>query len=672
MWADGVPNLLIGLREGLEGGLVVSILLAALRRTDAKASPVPIWLGVLAAALLATGFGAVLTFSRSELSTAAQEAFGGTLSLIAVCLVTAMVFWMRRTARGLSGELSAKVSGAAQVGAAALALTAFLAVGREGLETALFLWTTVQAAGESAAPLAGAAVGIAIATLLCWLLYRSAVKINLGKFFSRTAVLLIVIAAGVLSYGLGELQGAGLLPGHTWLAFDLTATISPDEWWVTLVRGVTNLTPSMTWLQVVAYLTYLAGVMIVFFHKPSTAAEPAPEAEAKPQGAVATWLRRRWVAVTAAIAVPLLAAGVFALAVPTSQAGAEAQQVTITSSACAPDFSALQAGQQQFTVINKSGRSGEIYLIRPNDGGVIGEIEGIGPGTQRAMGVNLPAGDYAWRCQMSGAPEQLSATVAATGTGGTAPAAVLPVSGQDLDGPVGEYRDYVAPQLSILATQVDALHAALTGNDLTAAKAAWLPAQLTWERVGAAYGSFGDLASAIDGRPNGLPGGVGDPDFTGLRRIEFGLWHGQSAAELAPVADQLAQNVAQLREELPTVTADPADLPVRAHEILEDSLRDKLNGNNDQGAGTGYQETLADVEGTRVVLAELAPLLDARRPQLVTTAQAQLDTLEQALRATTGSPQAAPLAQRQRVNAAIGQALETLSIIPNLLEIRQG
>ncbi|GLY67315.1 iron uptake transporter permease EfeU [Amycolatopsis taiwanensis] len=669
MWADGVPNLLIGLREGLEGGLVVSILLAALRRTDAKASPVPIWLGVLAATLLAISFGAVLTFSRSELSTAAQEAFGGTLSLIAVCLVTAMVFWMRRTARGLSGELSAKVSGAARVGAGALALTAFLAVGREGLETALFLWTTVQAAGESTAPLAGATVGIVIAALLCWLLYRSAIKINLGKFFSRTAVLLIVIAAGVLAYGLGELQGAGLLPGRTWLAFDLTATISPDEWWVTVVRGVTNLAPSMTWLQIVAYVTYLAAVMILFFRKP--AAEPAPAAAAKPQAVPGKWLRRRWVAVTAAVAVPLLAAGVFALVVPASQAGAGAKQVTITASDCAPDFDALQAGQQQFTVVNKSGRVGEIYLIRPSDGGVIGEIEGIGPGTQRTMGVNLPAGDYAWRCEMSGTPEQLSATVAATGTGGVAPAAVLPVSAQDLDAPVHQYRDYVATQLSTLATQVDTLRAALAGNDLNAAKAAWLPAQLTWERVGAAYGSFGEFEAAIGGRPNGLPGGVDDPDFTGLRRIEYGLWHDQSAAMLTPVVDQLAQNVNQLREKLPTITADPADLPVRAHEILEDSLRDKLAG-NDQGAGTGYQETLADVEGTRVVLAQLAPLVEARRPQLVATAQAQLDTLEQALRATTASPGTAPLAERQRVNAAIGQALETLSIIPNLLEIRQG
>lgn len=669
MWADGVPNLLIGLREGLEAGLVVSILLAALKRMraeGAKTGSAPIWLGVLAAALLAISFGAILTFSRSALSATAQETFGGTLSLIAVCLVTVMVFWMRRTARGLSRELSAKVGDAIRVGAGALALTAFLAVGREGLETALFLWTTVQAAGESAAPLIGAAAGIGVAALLCGLLYRSAIRINLGVFFSRTAVLLVIIAAGVLAYGLGDLQDAGILPGRTWLAFDLTATISPDTWWVTLIRGVTNLTPSMTWLQVTAYVVFAAVVLIAFFRKPAAAEEPAAE---RTRSEPVPRLSKRW-AVAAAVVVPLLGAGLFAVLVPSS--GAQARQVTITASACAPDVGPVTAGTQEFTVANKSGRSGEIYLIRQSDGGVIGEVEGIGPGTRRTMPVNLPAGEYAWRCVMSGAPEQRSAAVVATGAGGTAPPAVVPVSEYDLEAPLKQYQDYVAPQLSTLATQVDILRASLSRGDLQGAKGNLLQAQLTWERVGAAYGSFGDIAEAIGRSPDGLPDGVADKDFTGLRRIEYGLYHGQSAADLAPVADQLAADVATLRSKLPTVTADPGDLPLRAHEILEDSLRDKLSGASDQGANAGYQETLADIDGTRVVLDELTPLLTPRRPDLVPTAKRQLDLLEQALKTTTAGPATAPLAERQRVNAATGQVLETLSLIPDLLEVRQG
>lgn len=146
MWDDAFPSFLIGLREGLEAGLIVSILIATLVRADAKSRLPQVWTGVLAAIALAMSFGAVLTFTAANLSATAQEAFGGVLSVIAVAFVTAMVFWMRRSARTFSGEIKEKVTGALTMGAGMLMLTSFLAVGREGLETALFLWTTARAA----------------------------------------------------------------------------------------------------------------------------------------------------------------------------------------------------------------------------------------------------------------------------------------------------------------------------------------------------------------------------------------------------------------------------------------------------------------------------------------------------------------------------------------------
>src|SRR5580700_8040100 len=165
-WADAVPNLLIGLREGLEAGLVVSILLAALRKATPadggrRVSSAPVWLGVLGAVMLAGSFAAVLTFSTSVLSSRVQEAAEGLLSVLAVGLVTGMVFWMRRAAAGLAAHLRGEVQRAVAVGAGALTVTAFLAVGREGLETTLFLWTAVRASGSTAAPLAGAGLGLA-------------------------------------------------------------------------------------------------------------------------------------------------------------------------------------------------------------------------------------------------------------------------------------------------------------------------------------------------------------------------------------------------------------------------------------------------------------------------------------------------------------------------------
>ena len=283
-WADAIPNLLIGLREGLEAGLVVSILLAALRKVappggNGRVSAAPVWLGVLGAVMVAGSFAAVLTFSDSVLSSRAQQAMGGLLSVLAVGLVTSMVFWMRRTAAGLSAQLRGDVQRAVAIGAGALTVTAFLAVGREGLETTLFLWTAVRASGATVAPLAGAAIGLGAAVLLCWLLYRRAVRLNVGLFFNRTAIALIVIAAGVLSYGLGDLQDAGLLPGQRWIAFDLTAHVDPNSWWVSIVTGVTELSPRMTVLQVVAWVTYLAVVIPAFVQAgraASAAKPPAP------------------------------------------------------------------------------------------------------------------------------------------------------------------------------------------------------------------------------------------------------------------------------------------------------------------------------------------------------------------------------------------------------------
>ena len=136
----------------------------------------------------------------------------------------------------------------------------------------------------TAAPLAGAALGLAAAVTLCWLLYRQAVRLNVGVFFSRTAIALIVIAAGVLAHGLGDLQEAGLLPGQRWIAFDLTAHVDPGSWWVSLITGATELSPRMTVLQVAAWVLYLAVVIPLFVRAGRPAAAAAPGAAVAQRG----------------------------------------------------------------------------------------------------------------------------------------------------------------------------------------------------------------------------------------------------------------------------------------------------------------------------------------------------------------------------------------------------
>ena len=240
-------NYLIGLREGLEAALVVGILVAYMARTGNRDRLAPIWTGALIAVAASFGVGALLTYTSRSLSFKAQETFGGAMSIVAVGFVTWMIFWMRRQARFLKGELHGKVDAAIAGGTVALAVMAFVAVGREGLETAVFVWSAVSAAGSGTGPVAGAMLGLLTATIIGWLLYKGSVRINLATFFTFTGAALVVVAAGVLAYGLHDLQEASVLPGLHSLAFDVSTAVPPSSWYGTLLKGVFNFSAATTW-----------------------------------------------------------------------------------------------------------------------------------------------------------------------------------------------------------------------------------------------------------------------------------------------------------------------------------------------------------------------------------------------------------------------------------------
>lgn len=270
-----LANFLIGLREGLEAALVVGILVAYLVRLGRRDLLPALWSGAGAAAGISLAFGALLTFGPSRLTFEAQEALGGSLSIVAVGLLTWMIFWMARTARHLKGDLQHRLDGAVVVGRRGVLVVALLAVGREGLETALFLWAGAQTAGRtSAGPLAGAALGLTVAIGLGWAIYRGAVRLDLRRFFGWTGAFLVVVAAGVLSYGVHDLQEAGILPGLGSLAFDVSHLVPPTSWYGTLLKGVFNLSPATTWLEAVAWVLYVVPVM-TFFVRTAWARPPA-------------------------------------------------------------------------------------------------------------------------------------------------------------------------------------------------------------------------------------------------------------------------------------------------------------------------------------------------------------------------------------------------------------
>jgi len=275
-------NFLIGLREGLEASLVVGILIAYLVKSNNRHLLPRAWMGVGIAVVISLAFGAALTFGPRGLTFEAQEAIGGTLSILAVGLITWMIFWMGKTARFLKRDLESKMDSALAAGTWSVTIMALLAVGREGLETTLFLWAGAQASGETWQPLVGALLGLAVAIVLGYAIYRGAVKLNLKTFFSWTGVFLVLVAAGVLAYGVHDLQESGVLPGLYNYAFDVSSTIAPTSWYATVLKGVFNFTPATTWLQAIVWTAYVVPVMYFFVRSAFFVRIPAKPQSAQP------------------------------------------------------------------------------------------------------------------------------------------------------------------------------------------------------------------------------------------------------------------------------------------------------------------------------------------------------------------------------------------------------
>ena len=266
-----LANLLIALREGLEAALVVSIIVAYLVKADRRDALPKLWIGVGLAALLPLATGAILTWGPKTLTFQAQEILGGTLSFVAVGLVTWMIFWMGKNARELKGELEGSLSRTLAEGGSGWGVVwiAVVAVGREGVETALFIWATVRSSIESSTmqTTAGVVTGLALAIVLGVLVYQGAVRINFRIFFATTGYFLVVVAAGIVAYGVGDFQEAGVLPGimsHAWdLSAHLPNSTSPLYWLYVLLQAMFQLNLQPTVLQVVGWCLYIVPVLVL-------------------------------------------------------------------------------------------------------------------------------------------------------------------------------------------------------------------------------------------------------------------------------------------------------------------------------------------------------------------------------------------------------------------------
>lgn len=259
-----LANYLIGLREGLEAALIIGILFAYLAKIERKSENFKLVIGTTLAILASVGVGFSLTLIADEASETAEVLIAGISSILAVVFVTWMIFWMARQSRNLSKHLHSKVDAAVAATGWSLAGVAFFAVIREGVETAIFIWTASRSTGDDTYPAVGATLGLLTASVLGYLIYRGALKLHLGTFFKYTGAFLILVAAGIGAYGIHELQEIHLLPFLTQTSYDVSSVIVEGSFVDTLLRGTIAFRSAPSVLETLVWVSYVVIVGTLF------------------------------------------------------------------------------------------------------------------------------------------------------------------------------------------------------------------------------------------------------------------------------------------------------------------------------------------------------------------------------------------------------------------------
>ena len=254
----------VTLREGLEAALIVGIIVAYLVKVGRREAVRFVAYGVAAAVAVSVVVGAAVVTTVGELPEVAQETFEGIAALLAVVVLTWMLFWMRRQGRAMKGELEASVDAALGRGSTlALAGLAFVAVAREGLETVLFMLAILGSSENVAVTMFGAVIGLVVAVAIGWAIFAMGVRVSLRQFFTVTGIVLIFVSAGLLAQAVHEFTEAGWLP-ETAVAFDLSGILSRDGLLGSVLAGLLGFRPAPTWSELIAYFAYLIPVLLLF------------------------------------------------------------------------------------------------------------------------------------------------------------------------------------------------------------------------------------------------------------------------------------------------------------------------------------------------------------------------------------------------------------------------
>ncbi|MFC4243451.1 imelysin family protein [Gryllotalpicola reticulitermitis] len=351
-------------------------------------------------------------------------------------------------------------------------------------------------------------------------------------------------------------------------------------------------------------------------------------------------------------------------------------KLSVSDAGCGGTWSLPHGGKVTFEITSDFQQGAEVELADVKKQLVYLDLEGFGPGATVDQTVTLGNGTYRFSCFPDEDIATKGKTVTITDASGVKnpTPGVSPVDQNDLIPYAIKYQKWVAAQVPILRTRVNTLATDIAAGNIAKAKTDWLTAHLTYESMGAAYGTFGDLDDAINGEPAPGTTALADPKLTGFHKVEALLWSGASAAKAAPAVTALQGAVAKLAAAMPTLQQDPNDLGLRAHEIVENAIQFELTGQTDAGSHTNLATIGANLAGSQAVLNVIDPLLTSRYPQLGATEQAL--AASQKLVATydhDGSWAALSSLdqlQREKLDASLDQTVEDLAPIASILDER--
>jgi FTR1 family protein len=612
-----LPTFVIGLREGVEAALIVGIVAAFLSRHGRREALRWVWTGVGLAALLCLGVGVGLHLLEASLPHKQQEGLETVIALVAVAAITYMVVWMKRNSRGLRQSLEADASAAlAQNSVKALVLMAFLAVLREGFETAVFVVAVLNSSSDRGAASIGVALGLLVATVLGYALYRGGVRVNLSRFFRVTGVVLVFVAAGLVASALHTAHEAGWFNALQSQALDLSAIVAPGTVRAALLTGMLGLQPKPTLGETLGWLIYVIPFAIFV---------------AWPAGSVARGPRLRWRAARRTNGVAGMTLCVVALTLPlllaacggdddkaTAASGkATTVEVKITKAGCDPATLNLASGPTTFKVKNDGANAVTEFEVLDGDR-ILGEVENLTPGLSGSFTLNLQPGTFKLLCP--GGETAETGTLTVTGAAGTPAAA-------DLSDAVTAYRTYLEQQTQLLVERTTSFVAAVTQGDVERAKREYAPARVPYESIEPVAESFGDLDPAIDAREGDVPA----DEWGGFHRIEQALWVTGSLDGMQPVADTLLADVRTLQTNVQRVELDAAQIANGAVELLNEVSQSKVTGEEERYSRTDLYDFDANVAGAKAAFDALAPALRARNAALADQIETRFSEMATAL-----------------------------------------